>query len=154
MQSYENKRKREDEENRKRQQKAAAQQKENLRSQAKALEEKAAKLKSDSKKRELLEQAEQLKAGAEMIPEEFGESQTSVPSLGSGSKSYRWKGSVHEDDQEFAGWLLKNPEWRGKIVRYEQSGLDDLADAVKDNKEVAGFKAERVSSYRREARRK
>lgn len=155
MKAYKKKREDEDKRAREEQARVAREQREALERQAKEEEARAAKLKSPAKQEEALRKAAELRIGASMIPESFGESTTSVPSLGSGGEQKRWKGRVHDDDQEFAGWLLKNPEWRAKIVEYAQSGLNDLAKAVgPSNKQIPGFTAEEDTSYRREARKK
>lgn len=158
LRAYERKREEEDRQARLAQEKAAREQREKLLKQAEDEEARAKKLKAPAKQEEALRKAEELRAGAQMIPESFGESQTSVPSLGSGGKQKRWKGRVAEGpdaDQEFTGWLLKNPEWRAQIVQYMQSGMNDLAKAVgPSGKQIPGFVAEEDSSYRREAKRK
>ncbi len=153
MRAYEKRRRDEDERARKEQANQAKQQKTNLEKQALEHEERAGQLKTPAKIKEALEKAQELRQAAQLIPEEFGDTQTSVPALGSGGKQERWVGEVDADDQEFAAWLLKNPLWRKKIVSYGQAGLNDLAKQVRDNTQIPGFRAQPASSYRREARR-
>lgn len=153
MRAYENKLKAEDEATRKKQAEEAQAQRNELTRQAEAKRAHAAKLKTPAKKEEALREAESLEQAAQLIPEEFGRTEASLPSLGSGGKQDRWEGEV-TDDSEFLGWLFKEPLWQAKIVSYLQSGLNDLAKQVKDGKTIPGFVAREKSSYRREAKRK
>lgn len=153
MRAYEQKLRDDDKREREEKAKAAAAERKRLLDEAEALEKKAASLKTAAKKEEVLRKAEQNKATAAMIPEEYAATGSSVPDLGSGGKSERWVGEVDEDDQEFAAWLVKNPEWRRQIVSYGTAGLNDLAKHVKDAKTIPGFTAKQSSSYRRESKR-
>lgn len=155
MRAYETKKRGEDEKSRKQQEVLANEQKQKLLQDAAKQKARAAKLINPGKKREALELAERLEVAAETTPTQFAASTTSVPSLGSGSKSERWHGSVDAGGEDgFIYWLWQNPTWRSLIVQYAQSGLNDLAKSVKDNTKIPGFTATAPSSYRRDPKRK
>jgi hypothetical protein len=153
MQAYENKLKAEDEATRKKQADEAERQRAELLRLAEEKKKRAGKLKKPALKEEALREAESLEQAAQLIPEGFGRTEASLPSLGSGGKQDRWVGEV-TDDTEFLEWLWKEPLWQEKVVHYIQAGLNDLAKAVKDGKKVPGFVAREKSSYRRESRKK
>jgi hypothetical protein len=154
MRAYEAKLKAEDEATRKKQAEEAEAQRAELLRQAEEKKRRAAALKKPALKEEALREAESLEQAASLIPTGFGRTEASLPSLGSGGKQDRWVGEV-VDDEEFLGWLWKERLWIKKIIGdYLQSGLNDLAKAVKDGKKIPGFVAKEASSYRRESRKK
>jgi hypothetical protein len=117
--------------------------------EARKLEAKAATLKTDSARQKALQDAEDLRQTAALMPETVALSAPEPQTVAS-NVAQTWKAEV-KDTGQFLRWLILHPEWH-TCVKFQEAEMNRLARQVRDAVPVQGVRIYPQETFRTKSR--